>query len=266
MSGRSILTFLFLVIHSIGSTQTLPIERAVDWTLAGLRDTTTIAYPIIDLQTQGFIGDGVTANDAAMSAVLASITDPGAILVFPIGDFLFNSTINIPSNIVMRGQGADNTTLTLDLGGNGHSINAQGSFVNSITPSLTEPAEKDSNYLVVSDTSGLSRGEWIRIIQQDGDLVTSYWAEGTVGQIVQIEDVVNDTIVLASPLRMSYDLARSPYIMKIDPVHNVGIECLKIIRVDDAYPLQSSNIHFSIANNCWVNGIESFNCTFSHIE
>jgi hypothetical protein len=54
--------------------------------------------------------------------------------------------------------------------------------------------------------------------------------------------------------------------VKIDPAENVGIECLKIKRMDDTAPEQSSNINFTYAVDCWVKGIESENCTFSHLE
>ena len=52
----------------------------------------------------------------------------------------------------------------------------------------------------------------------------------------------------------------------MNPISNVGIECLTIQRMDDTAPEQSSNIHFENAVNCWVNGIESVNTTFAHIE
>lgn len=262
---KKIIFLAAILIAGTANSQTLPPARSVDWTLAGLRDTTTSGFLVIDMQNSGAIGDGITPNDSVMSAVLSSITGLGAILEFSDGNFLFNNTIDIPSNIIIRGQGANNTTFTMSLGGAGHAIDVQGLSISTDTTSLVQPAVKDSSYIMVSDTAGFSTGDWVQIIQIDTDLVTDNWAENTVGQIVEIEDIINNKIALASPLRMDYDTARSPYIRKIVPVQNVGIECLKINRTDDTAPQQTSTIYFNNAVNCWVIGIESQNCTFSHI-
>ncbi|TAJ11685.1 T9SS C-terminal target domain-containing protein [Marinilabiliaceae bacterium JC017] len=246
--------------------QTLPASRSVDWTLAGLRDTTTNGFAEIEMQARGAVGDGATPNDAILAEVLSSIPAPGAILKFPDGNFLFNNTINLPSNVIIRGAGADNTTFTMNLGGTGHAFNIQGVPDNTNTTTLMESALKDSYSLVVDYAVHFSRGDWIQIIMEDAHLVTSAWAAHTVGQIVSIDEVVDNSIRLASPLRMNFDLTHLPYIRRIDPIQNTGIECLKIERTDNTAPQQSSNIQFSYATNCWVMGIESHNCTFSHIE
>ena len=259
-------TLLFLLLHTSTFSQTLAPSRSVDWTLAGLRDTTTNNFIEIDMQTQGAVGDGIIPNDSIIINVLSSITSPGAILNFPIGNYLFNNTIHIPSNIIIRGQGVGSTTFIMNSGGQNHSISINGVIIQSDTTSIIEPAIKDSNFIVVSDPTNFSIGNWVQIIQNDNDLVTSTWAENSVGQILKIESIFNSKVFFNSPLRINFDTIRSPYIVKINPVENVGIECLKIQRMDDTAPQQSSNINFTYAVNCWVKGIESENCTFSHLE
>lgn len=261
-------TYLLLLLLSYfgGFSQTLPESRRVDWTLAGLRETTTNGFTEINMQDHGIVGDGTTPNDAAIANAIASITPPGAILNFPSGNFLFNSTITLPSNVVIKGQGPTNTTFTIDLGGIGHAINISGTPLNSTTTTITDSATKDHNVIMVSDASSFSAGDWIKIIQTDSDLVTSSWAEKLVGQIIKITSINANEIVLDSPLRMDFNTDRSPYIIKINPVENVGVECLKIHRLDNTAPEQSSNINYYYAMNCWVKGIESENCTFSHIQ
>ena len=247
--------FYFFCLYLTGFAQTLPPERSVDWTLAGLRDATTSGFVQIDMQTFGAIGDGVLPNDSIISDALSSITGPGAILQFPSGNFLFNNTIVLPSNIIIRGQGPGSTTFTMSLGGAGVGIDIRGSYIDQDTTSFVQSAVKDSIQLIVLNTAKFSIGDWVQIIQLDTDLVTSSWAKNTVGQIVKIEDIVNNKIVLASPLRMDYDMTRSPYMRKINPVQNVGIECLKIHRTDDTAPQQTSSVFFRYAVNCWVTGI-----------
>ncbi len=260
----SLIYCLYIVIGSMA--QTLPSARSVNWKLSGLRDTASMGFVEFDMQASGVVGDGLTPNDSVLSSVLSAVSGPGAILIFPAGNFLFNNSIVLPSDVIIRGQGAENTTFSMDLGGSGHAFSIAGYQVNTDTSSLIQNAVKDSSILYVANPSLFIAGNWIRIVQQDSDLVTSAWAVHSVGQIVQIISIVNNKLLLASPLRMDFPLSRIASIVRIEAVKNVGIECFKINRIDNTAPLQSSNIYFGDAVNCWVSGIESQNCTFSHFE
>lgn len=258
--------FFFCCFFSCASAQILDSSRSVDWTLAGLRDTSTIGFVEMDMETMGVVGDGSTPNDLALENVLSSIEEPGAILIFPAGNFLFHKTINLSDNVIIRGQGVEQTTFTMDMKGAGHAFNIQGKRINSDTTSLVLSGQRDSSFVLVADPTVFVPGDWVQIIQFDTDLITSSWAEGSVGQIVKIRAINDSRIEFDSPLRMDFGLTRSPFLRRIQPVEQVGIECLKIHRLDDTAPEQSSNIHFAYAVNCWVSGIESENCTFSHVE
>lgn len=261
--------FFYLLLLLVGFpcySQTLPASRSVDWKLAGLRDTTTNGFLEIEMHNLGIVGDGVTPNDSILDSVLTSVSETGTILTFPPGDFLFHETIDLPDNIVIKGDGAESTTFIFDLNGSGHSFAVQGQNDNSATTSIVDFANKDDEYLFIDDPTLFSSGDWIRILQNDSNLVTSSWAYKTVGQVVQINAIENNKLILESPLRMDYDLTRSPYIVRMNPAKNVGIECLKILRLDNTAPSQTSNVYYSYAVNCWVNGIESENCTFSHVQ
>ena len=166
-------TLLFLLLQLSAFSQTLVPSRIADWTLAGLRDSTTIDFIEIDMLAQGAIGDGVAPNDSILANVLLSISGPGAILNYQTGNYLFNNTINIPSNVIIKGQGAHNTVFTMNLGGTSHSFRIQGSSISSDTSSLIEFAAKDSSSIIVSDPGSFSTGNWVQIVQQDSDLVTS---------------------------------------------------------------------------------------------
>jgi len=263
---KTLLLVVFFLVSFFVQSQVLSISRSVDWQLAGLRDTTSIGFQVIDMQLAGAIGDSVTPNDAVLSNVINSLSSGGAILEFPNGIFLFNNPILLSSNIILKGQGVNNTTLVMNLGGSGNSIEIVGNTNPMDTTSFSLSAIKDSSFIDVFNVSDFSVGDWIQLNQQDSDLVTSSWAIGSVGQIVQIKNIVGNRILLESPLRMDYSISRTPYIQKIVPVQNVGIECLKIMRLDDTAPIQRSNVKFNYAVNCWISGIESENCTFSHIE
>ena len=263
---NKIIALCLLLFHSSAFTQTLSPLRSVDWTLAGLRDTSSKGFVEIDMQARGAVGDGVVENDSIISEVLSSIAEPGAILNFPSGNFLFTKSIDVPNHTIIRGRGADQTTFTMNLGGKGHSFRIGGSINAKDTTSFVASSKKDDDVIMVADATRFSAGDWVKIIQDDSTLVTSTWAVNSVGQVVQIKGIANNKIMLASPLRMDFMTERSPYIVKLNPAENTGIECLKIHRLDGTAPQQSTNISFSYAVNCWVTGIESENCTFSHIQ
>lgn len=264
MRQTILLFLLFLSIQAF--TQVLPSERSVDWTIAGLRDTSTFGFEIIDLEDFGLTGDGSTSNDLFLSDAFASMSGDGSILLFPAGNFLFNSGIVLQSNMILRGQGAENTTLTFDQGGVGYSIVIQGNSSQQDTSSLVIEAQRDSNFIHLADANNFEVGDLIQMTQNDIDLTFSAWAFGSVGQIAEIIEVIDNKLTLNSPLRMSYELSRDPFIRKIDPKKNIGIECLKIHRLDNTATEQYSNLFMNYASNCWVDGIESENCTFAHLE
>ncbi len=264
---RLIFSFVFCFLSALsGLAQVLPANRAVNWSLAGVRDSSTSGFEIIDMATAGAIGDSLTPNDSVISAVLDSLNPNGAVLQFPEGNFLFNHAIRLPSNVIIRGEGARQTHFIMDLGASGHAIIIQGSPVYSDTLSLRYSALKDSNEIVLNDSGLFQPGDWIQFIEQDSDLVTSSWAKNTVGQIIKIDAVEQNKIILDSPLRIDFEKSRSAFIRKIEPVKQVGLECISIRRLDDTAPQASSNIFFAYAVNCWVSGIESENCTYSHLQ
>ena len=246
--------------------QTLPKERSVDWTIAGLKVNPTNGFAIIDMQNFNVVNDGATANDTFLSNALATVNSNGAILVFPAGDFLFNNTINLPSNVVIKGAGALNTTFTMDLSGANHAIKAQGVLLSSVSTNFSQSGTKGDEFINVDDSSSFSVGDWVQIFQDDSSFITSSWAANTIGQILEITAIDGNKIEFNSSLRLDFDISKIPNIKKINPVKNVGIECVKIKRIDDTAPTQTSVVYFEYAVNSWVTGIESEKTTFSHIE
>ncbi len=255
--------FLLCVFDLIG--QTLPQNRGVDWTVAGLRYDTLAGLPLINMTNYGATGDGLTNNDSVISSFVSQYFGAGAILYFPSGNFVFNNKILLPDNYILRGAGADSTVFMMDLGGSGHAIDIAGTVALD-SSRIVQTALKNSSVLQVWDVTGFTAGDWVQIKQMDNDLATSSWSFGQIGQMVHIDSVVGNQLFLSSSLRMDYDSIRMPYIQKIIARKNIGIECLKIKRLDDPAPQQACNIQFKYAVNCWVTGIESENCTFAHLK
>ena len=86
--------FLILLIFSLTTrSQTIPLDRVYAWETFGLVDTTTLNFNIIDLNSQGIIGDGITANDSLFEVVLNSLSVEGNVLLFPAGTFYFQKVL-----------------------------------------------------------------------------------------------------------------------------------------------------------------------------
>lgn len=259
--------FLCLTLISRLFSQTIPAERRVDWTKAGLSDAEAFDnLPRIDAATFGVVAGGVAANDSAVAAAIASLAGNASIIQFPAGEFLFHETINLPSGAVLRGAGADKTTFLMNLGGKGHSISVAGKAIESEKSPLAVGAKKGDSAIVLENGSIFSAGDWILLSQNDSALVFSDWARNSVGQILRVVSVRGDTLLCASELRHDFPAMLEPSAKNIAPAENSGVECLKLLRLDDTSPSQTSAIHFRYCANCRVKAVESEMCLFSHVE
>lgn len=97
----------------------------------------------------GLVSDGITPNDSIVATTISSISGNGAVLVFPTGNFLFNSTISLPSNIVIKVQGAENTQLIMYLSVSGNAFEFTGSVVCLDTTTIINQANNDSTFLII---------------------------------------------------------------------------------------------------------------------
>ena len=267
MKLRFYLFFIITLFKFNLNSQIIPNDRMYNWSYFGLKDTSTLNFNHVDLSNFGLYSSGLNSNDSLLSSIISATSSgsaAGVILNFPAGTFLFNQTINLPGNIVLKGRGADSTILKFNLNGAGHAIEVSGS-ISSDTTAITQNMYKDSSSIFIYNSSSFMVGDWIRIIHNDSLMINNSWALNTVGQIVKISQVLNNKLILSSALRMNYNTSSNPFIKKIIVKENTGIECLKIIREDVSFN-QVSNLKFSRTANCWVSGIESDKCNFAHID
>jgi len=260
--NKRLIIFLFLLAN-VAVAQTLSASRAVNWKLAGVKDTSTQGFTVVDALSYGFVADSVTPNDYPLGSLMIAYKGP-TILYLPAGNYLFNAPIYLRSDFIIRGAGANQTKLIINHPNTGHSIYASG-YSSNDTTALTNTASKGSQQITVANVSAFKVGDWIQLKQNDSDLITSSWAKNSVGQIAQITAITGNAISLASEMRMDYALQRKPFIQKIVPVKNTGVECLSIERLDNTAPEQSSNINLDYTVNAWVKGVAFNNTTFAHI-
>ena len=258
VSGMLVLCIFF---SQILCAQIIPANRRVDWTLAGLRQPKPVYTRVVDITTFGGVGNGLVPTDLALQAAIASFGSDSGIVSFPPGTYLFISPINLRSGLVLRGQDALTSTLLFNLQFGVDLINILGTSTGTVSP-LTLPAFKDERSVRVSNPGSFAAGDYVKLFQNDSALVLDVF--NCVGQILLIQNITGDTITFASPLRRNYDMVDLPAIRLLNIVTGVGIECLKIKRIDSVN--LASNIVINYAARCWVKGVESDSTNFAHVS
>lgn len=256
----------FLLLTNSYHSQNIPIYRTHEWNKSGVK-TFLECSDSINVYDYGAVGDGVTVNNNALVQSISALNNSPGTVYLPSRVFYFTDPISIPSNVVIKGSGALNTTLIFNLDSNETDLIDINGVRESMTYTVVNSALIFDSVIVLNQGGGndFSGGDYIQLYKNDSTEITSNWALNTVGQLIKVNEVKGDSLFLNSKLRTNYPITQSPYLRKIIPKTNVGIECLKIVRLD-TQTVHCANIRFNYAVNCYVKGIESDKCNFSHIS
>jgi len=263
--------FLFLITilltFSEVKAQVIPAERRVSWELANQHFHFIEPDTELNILDFGGSNDGVTDNSAALELAMEQAAGEAATLFFPPGNYLFNTPITLQDSIILEGSGSELTTLLFDFNQqNENAINVTGSSPTTKV-FLDGGFTKDSSKVFTDSAFMFSSGDMVEIYETNGDwdIVPVSWAANSVGQMIVIDSVAEDTLYLQSPLRITYDTLLSPRLKKVNPIVNVGIRCLTIKRLDEPQNGGNYNINFSYARNCRITGVESDTSHGSHV-
>lgn len=255
----------------------IPQSSQIDWTNAGLLPGTSFAaVDVYDVTVYGAVpNDGQNDYSAIMAAVNAAQAAAGlSVVYFPAGTYNVNSTIHLSrtgsamgySDIVLQGAGSDQTILQFTVGSTNHCINVYG-ITSGGEYGLTDIVPKGSTQLERSDFLMFSVNDWIHLCEQyfpyGGDD-----SERFVGQITQLSAIGAGQATMKDEASKEYRPEYTLWIQKLYPIMNVGIENLKIQRMDQdpvTWEDGNANINFNYAVNCWVRGVESDNATYAHL-
>jgi hypothetical protein len=262
----SLFFYVALPVFCLG--QTLSSTRSANWKQAGLREV-----PTVYTDTITFLGDATGATDVSsqLQNILDNLSQP-TLVQFPAGTFLFQQQISMPSQVLIKGLGADATTFNFDLGGASQScFFTQGSRI---------PADFDKTIASVSKGDftltqtapiygGLAVGDYIQLIQDDTRLTNNQTKY--TGQISKIASLTATTITLESAVRLNYAALYNPRFAHINqPKKEVGFECFTINRLDAVSNTSSINevakFRFDYSVNCWIKGVRSFKCNGAHVR
>lgn len=209
--------------------------------------------------------DGITSNNTALANAIASLGTENGSIYFPAGIFFFNVPVVLRSGLILKGAGSGSTTLMFDLNNPESLVKVTGNPTD-LVGNIIVPAFKNEMSVQVDNAGEFNPGDYIKVFQNDAAIVNDNWALESVAQVLRITSIDGNTINFNNALRRNYVLADQPRIRKLQMNTGTGIECLKIKRIDISNPVQTSNILFSYAANCWVKAVESDSCNFAHIQ
>lgn len=279
-----LLLFLVPLLPVPGQSQTPPWSgilspsRAIDWSQAGLPggipNRTTICATI----TASTYGNGSSDATSGIQSALNNCAS-GGVVSLSSGTFLVDGNLTVPSNVTLRGAGADQTILNAKgSGGAVITLGGQGSPNINNSVSITGGATAGSASITVSNASGITVGSYLLITElNDPSFVTINGSEGTctwcdgglgwngtraAGQIVEVESISGTTIGISPGLYMAYP--NSPLATPFKALGKyVGVENLQIYANDTGY---SASTEINMCAYCWVSGIEDNYADADHLD
>ena len=239
----------------------------LDWQHAGFPGDTVSSYPdVVNITAFGASNTGATSTNAAFTNAVNSLGAANGVIYFPPGNYLFTATLFLRGGLILRGAGSGLTTLTFNLPGEGDLIRVTGT-AGASTP-ITAAVQQYGNQVTVTDPNIATIGKFVKIYQNnESGLINDSWADNVVGQFSQLKSKSGNTFTFYTRHRRAIPLSGAPIAQVINMKTGVGIECLKIKRMDvDLVANQTSNIFFQYAAFCWVKGVDSDSCNFAHIS
>ncbi len=258
-----VLFFSFFASGVQGVAQVITPDRRVDWSNAGLRRTKPAYNNLRVITNFGGSPDGVTANDAALQSAIQSLGSDSGIIYFPPGNYLFRDQFALRSGLILRGADASSSTITFNINNPYHAINITGTATND-TSFVTTTAFKYSDAVSVANPTLFQVGDYVKLYQNDTALINDSYAMFSVAQILRVKEISGNQVKFSSTLRRTYPLSDQPRLRKLSMTSGVGIECLKIKRLDSVN--QKANIYIEYAAQCWITGVEGDTTNFAHVQ
>lgn len=263
---RYILPLLFLLYSGLTNGQTYTVYKT-NWKDAGYKGIKPTFTQSVNILNHGGNNTGSGSNNTALQTAISALGGQPGIIYFPPGIYTFTGQVSINrDSLILKGAGYDSTFLKFNLNGIlNNCINIYGTQLNADTSSFSQTGIRDSNSVNVLNPGLYQPGQWVYLQTTDNAYMASTWAYGSLGQIMQIKSKNGNRLTFNSPFRFNYRLPLYPKIKRLIPRHNIGIECLRIERLD-ATTNQTSLISFDRAVNCWIKGIEGDTTNYAHVE
>jgi hypothetical protein len=270
--ARFALAIMLFVFSLYGQAQQwspiLSSSQAINWSNSGVGGIPARATNCASLTS--------SASLAQINSALAACPS-GQTVYLAAGKYSITGTINIPSNVTLRGAGA-NLTILNATGSNGGDVVSLGSGSVSYNPvKISSGSTAGSTSIVLANTSGVTTGSYLLVSETNNPSFVSVsgsegncgWCDGLTtsgslarGQIVQVTGVSGNTVTVAPGLYGAY--TNSPVAIPFTmSASYAGVENLQVYANNTGY---SSNFGLSACAYCWVKGVESNYADGDHVE
>ena len=262
---------VWMIASAMGAAQTwasflLP-GQGIDWSSAGVGT--------IPARTVACAQLNAGASLATINADLASCPS-GEAVVLAAGTYTISGTLHVPSNVTLRGAGADKTILNATGSGEAPVLLGSGS-VPYVPRVISGGASSGSTQITLGATLGISAGAYLVITEaNDSSYVTTAgsggncnWCDGSWtttgnyarGQIVQVTAVSGNTVSISPALYTSYTHAPIAVAFKMAASY-AGVESLQVRANNTGY---TANFAMDLCAYCWVKGVESNYADGDHV-
>jgi len=203
----------------------------------------------------------------------------GQVVYLNQGSYYVSGNIIIPSNVTLRGAGANATILNAN--GSSGAVVVLGE--QGVTPpfaqavSITGGTAAGSTSITVNNAAGITVGKYLVIDQQNDGTTVSIagsegsctWCDGTQssgnyaqGQIVEVTSVSGTTIGISPPLYVAYTRAplATPFAAS---AKYAGVEDLQVYANNTGY---GQNFYMGACAYCWISGVEGNYADGDHVE
>lgn len=264
----SLLTFTTsLFTHAQVWAPILDSSQAINWSnsgVGGIPARTTNCANLTSSATVTQINAALTSCPSGQTVYLAA------------GTYKVTGTINIPSNVTLRGAGANQTILSAT--GSGSNVITLGSQPVSYSPvTIAGGASAGSTTLTMSSASGIQTGMYLAVAETNNSNYVSVngsegqctWCDGWTstgslarGQIVAVTGVNGNSVTIAPGLYSGY--TNSPIAVPFTmSASYAGVENLQVYANNTGY---GSNFGMSSCAYCWIKGVESNYTDGDHVE
>jgi len=266
---------LYLVFFAVN------LLSASIWSNAGLLNTFDQVNASFNVDSYSGTDDAKVASALTAAKSFVTATEGRAMVVFAGRTYNLTHSINFEypdSNIVLQGNGTYGTGATIlsfTFSGTNPSDSTCINIVGEESTTATTALSQSVNYLYKNiqayNLTNLNEGDWFRLSDLNHPGLQT-GRTGCVSQITrlasksgnsgQMEDIATKNWVWQDASNLA--------IYKLDPVRNIGIENIKIIRTNSTKAVTSggehgTTIHLRHAVNCWIKGVHSEQTCRHHV-
>ncbi|MFP5235166.1 MAG: hypothetical protein ACLGSD_04635 [Acidobacteriota bacterium] len=242
--------------------------RGIDWSQSGVAT--------IPVRSDLCATLSPPASEAEINAALASCA-AGKTVLLRAGTYTIHGSIQVPSNVTLRGAGADETIL--DARGAGQAVVQMGFGSVAYQPRvISRGANAGSNEIEFVSSQGISAGMHLAIAEQNNPaFVTTAgsggncnWCDGgwtkdgslARGQIVVVTAVHGNRVSIDPALYSAY--TRSAIAVPFQmAATEAGVEDLQVRANHTGYV---TNFTMEMCASCWIKGVESNYADGDHIS